>query len=291
MGQARVQLLASLAAVYLFLTISYVAGNIANEIDMMWGNSKVVTDSDGQEAIALTLDRYTGSSMRSKNMYRFCRIDIDIKLVPGNSAGTVTTFYMISEGSWQTHDEIDLEFLGNSSGQPYTLHTNMYAKGKGGREKQYRLWFDPTTDYHTYTIIWNRDWTLILVDNKVIRQMKNKRMYGIEYPYFQQMRVYASLWNADDWATQGGRVKTDWSNAPFIAYFRNYRAISCASSYQTSSLCGEGSTNPMGWLNQELDTTRKQQLKEVDDNDKIYDYCTDTKRFKNGFPHECEAEK
>lgn len=130
----------------------------------------------------------------------------------------------------------------------------------------------------------------ILVDNKVIRQMKNKRMYGIEYPYFQQMRVYASLWNADDWATQGGRVKTDWSQAPFAAYFRNYRAISCATS-QSSSLCGEGSTNPMGWLNQELDTTRKQQLKEVDDNYKIYDYCTDTKRFKNGYPRECDAEK
>jgi hypothetical protein len=130
----------------------------------------------------------------------------------------------------------------------------------------------------------------ILVDNKVIRQIKNKQMYGIEYPYFQPMRVYASLWNADDWATQGGRVKTDWSHAPFIAYFRNYRAISCASSYQKSSLCGEGSTNPMGWLNQELDDTRKKQLKEVENNYMIYDYCTDTRRFKNGFPPECAAE-
>jgi len=29
------------------------------------------------------------------------------------------------------------------------------------------------------------------------------------------MRIYSSLWNADDWATRGGLVKTDWSQAPF----------------------------------------------------------------------------
>ncbi|KAL6660862.1 hypothetical protein ACP70R_000246 [Stipagrostis hirtigluma subsp. patula] len=102
------------------------------------------------------------------------------------------------------------------------------------------------------------------------------------------MRLYATIWNADDWTTQGGRVKTDWSQAPFIAYFRNYRAIDC--SYQSSPLCGEGSTNPSGWLNQELDENRKQQLKEVDSQNKIYDYCKDTKRYKNGFPAECMAE-
>ena len=121
-----------------------------------------------------------------------------------------------------------------------------------------------------------------LVDDKLYRQIKNNQIYGAPYPYYYPMRAYATIWNADDWATQGGRVKTDWSQAPFTAYFRNYRAISC-DLYQASPLCLPGS----GWFDQQLDESRKQQLAQVDSSNKIYDYCTDSKRYKNGGPKEC----
>jgi xyloglucan:xyloglucosyl transferase len=52
-------------------------------------------------------------------------------------------------------DELDFEFLGNRTGQPYIIQTNVYHNGVGGREMRHSLWFDPTADFHTYAILWN----------------------------------------------------------------------------------------------------------------------------------------
>ncbi|KAJ9548619.1 hypothetical protein OSB04_021162 [Centaurea solstitialis] len=264
-----------------FATTSLVSADFYNEFDITWGDGRGKILSG--DLLTLSLDKSSGSGFESRNEYLFGKIDMQLKLVAGNSAGTVTAYYLSSKGSnW---DEIDFEFLGNLSGDPYILHTNVFSQGKGNREQQFYLWFDPTADFHTYSILWNPKSIIFSVDGTPIREFKNAESIGVPFPKDQPMRIHSSLWNADDWATRGGLVKTDWTKAPFTASYRNFKADACVVSSGQSSCTGSAS-NP-AWLSEELDNTKQERLRWAQKNYMIYNYCSDSKRFPQGFPAEC----
>ncbi|KAG5120704.1 hypothetical protein JHK84_039044 [Glycine max] len=248
-------------------------GNFNTDFNILFGDSRA-NIQDGGSSMSLAMDKSSGSGIATKNEYLFGRFDMQIKLIPGNSAGTVTTFY------------IDLEFLGNLSGDPYILSTNYYANGTGGREMQFYLWFDPTQDFHTYSIDWNTQRIIILVDNTPIRVMHNRESIRVPFPTSQPMKIYATLWNGDFWATRGGKVKIDWSKAPFISGFRNFNANAC--------IAGPGASSCMGFnggRNKGLDAQIRKHLKEIHSRWVVYDYCRDFIRFAHGFPHDCRKNK
>ncbi|GKE95650.1 probable xyloglucan endotransglucosylase/hydrolase protein 26, partial [Tanacetum coccineum] len=92
-----------------------------------------------------------------------------------------------------------------------------------------------------------------------------------------------SLWNADNWDTRGGLVNIDWTAAPFVAYYRRFRATACKWNGPVSiRQCGIPSKGNWWTSNvyKQLTMSQQGQLKWVRDNHMIYNYRTDFNRFK-----------
>lgn len=70
------------------------AGNFYQDFDIIWGDHRTKIFNGGQ-ILTLSLDKASGSGFKSKREYLFGRIDMQLKLVAGNSAGTVTAYYVI----------------------------------------------------------------------------------------------------------------------------------------------------------------------------------------------------
>ncbi|KAL2572147.1 hypothetical protein AAZV13_17G051200 [Glycine max] len=221
------------------------AGNFNQDFEITWGAGRA----------KILKNKTSGSGFRSRNEYLFGKFDMQIKLVPGNSAGTVTAYYLSSLGD--THDEIDFEFLGNLSGNSSSI-----------------WWFDPTKNFHTYSILWNPQSIIFSVDGTPIREFKDLESKGVSFPKNQAMRIFSSLWNLDDWATRGG-LKLQCSSCVWTSS----SGSSCSSNNNPSS--------NQAWLKQSLDATGQARIQWVQKNYMIYNYCTDTKRFPQGLHPEC----
>ncbi|KAL6659208.1 hypothetical protein ACP70R_003248 [Stipagrostis hirtigluma subsp. patula] len=254
-----------------------------------WLNKNFFTDGNvqayyeaGQQVAKVSLDQRSGGGFNSYNQYLFGEFTVQMKLIPGNSAGTVASFYLTSDQEGDDHDEIDMEFMGNSSGCPVVLNTNVWAHGDGKKEHQFYLWFDPAADYHTYTIIWNPENIIFKVDGNVIRCFK--RYADLPYPNSRPMKVHATLWDGSYWATQKGKVPIDWSRAPFVVSYRGYYANACVSRSGGGSACPSTAGR---WMHRQPSNAEWGTIRWAERDYMHYNYCQDGWRFPNGLPAEC----
>lgn len=77
------------------MQVAFSACNFYQDFELTWGGiGKRAKIFNGGQLLSLSLDKVSGSGFQSKKEYLFGRIDMQIKLVSGNSAGTVTAFYV-----------------------------------------------------------------------------------------------------------------------------------------------------------------------------------------------------
>ncbi|KAI3469090.1 hypothetical protein Pfo_025753 [Paulownia fortunei] len=185
--------------------------------------------SPDDKTVCLLLNRFSGSGIISSDYYNYGFFSASIKMPSEHTAGIVVAFYTSNVDTFEkNHDELDIEFLGNTKGKPWRFQTNMYGNGSvsRGREERYRMWFDPSNDSHRYSILWTPKNIIFYVDKIPIREVvRNAAMRG-DYPS-KPMSVYATIWDASSWATNGGQEKVNYRYEPFVAEFKDLVLEGC----------------------------------------------------------------
>lgn len=242
--------------------------------------------------VTLTLTEAGGAAgLGSNDGWLFGSFGIWLQL-PSNAPGVVATFYMSSTDE-PNQCEFDFEFLGNVTGQPIKIHTNVFVNGVGGREEQIYPpgGFDPTADYHYYSFEWHQDMVVFYVDYQPIRQFRNLENIIPNFQYCNQkpMHMYLSIWDGSQWATEGGAIPINWSLAPFQVNYDNLYINGCTVDSWNASSSSACTYAPQA-TGPGLTPAQVSYLEnDIKNNPSIckYDYCTDYARYPPGTMPEC----
>ncbi|KAK7399898.1 hypothetical protein VNO78_11093 [Psophocarpus tetragonolobus] len=252
----------------------------------LFGDSNLVIHRDGN-SVHLSLDERTGSGFVSHDLYLHGYFSASIKLPSDYTAGVVVAFYMSNGDMFQNnHDEIDFEFLGNIRGKDWRIQTNVYGNGSTniGREERYGLWFDPADDFHQYGIVWTDSQIIFYVDNVPIREVTRTKSMGGDFPS-KPMTLYATIWDASDWATNGGKYRVNYKYAPYVAEFSDLVLHGCAvDPIEHVAKCDNAPSS--GAIPSSITPAQRVKMENFRKKHMTYSYCYDKVRYKVP-PSEC----
>ncbi|KAL8137637.1 hypothetical protein V2J09_003638 [Rumex salicifolius] len=244
----------------------------------LFGDGNMMLLRDGK-SVHLNLDERTGSGFMSNDIYLHGFFSASIKLPADYTAGVVVAFYMSNGDMYErSHDEIDFEFLGNIRGKDWRIQTNVYGNGSTtvGREERYGLWFDPSEDFHQYSILWTEDQIIFYVDEVPIREIKRTKAMGGDFPS-KPMSLYATIWDGSDWATNGGKYRVNYKYAPYVARFSDLVLHGCAADPTDRSLKCE--TEASGRVPTGVSQSQRHKMVSFRKKLMTYSYCYDGTRY------------
>ncbi|XP_008798384.1 probable xyloglucan endotransglucosylase/hydrolase protein 27 [Phoenix dactylifera] len=254
----------------------------------LFGDSNLMLHRDGR-GVHLSLDERTGAGFASQDLYLHGFFSAAIKLPSDYAAGVVVAFYMSNGDVFErTHDELDFEFLGNIRGKEWRVQTNIYGNGSTaiGREERYGLWFDPTEDFHKYSILWSHDRIIFYIDNVPIREVARTEVLGGQFPS-KPMSLYATIWDGSNWATSGGRYKINYKYAPYIAEFADLILDGCAVDPMDHTPTCNGLVADL-YDTITISTDQRLAMERFRKKHMTYSYCYDRIRYSTPLP-ECSA--
>lgn len=256
----------------------------------LYGEPNIVR-SPRDDAVSLHLDRYTGSGFKSSDLYNHGFFSAKIKLPSDYTAGIVVAFYTTNGDVFEkTHDELDFEFLGNVRGKEWRFQTNVYGNGSTnrGREERYTLWFDPSLDFHRYSILWTNQTIRFYIDEIPIREMVRNEAMGADFPQ-KPMGLYATIWDASDWATSGGKHKVNYKYAPFAAHFTDLVLHGCAADPLQQVVLNPGCDGGVDGSDADVVPKQMAAMDRFRHKYMYYSYCYDSLRYPEPLP-ECVVE-
>ncbi|KAI3731470.1 hypothetical protein L1987_62658 [Smallanthus sonchifolius] len=277
------------------LTDRFHSTPIEGKMSTFFGEPNIRMKNNGSYA-DIILDKTSGSGFVSKDRYYHGFFSVAIKLPTGDTSGVVLAFYMSNSDVFpHNHDEVDFELLGHEKRRQWVLQTNIYGNGsiKTGREEKFYLWFDPTQQFHQYSMLWNTHHIVFLVDNIPIREVIYNQASSSLYPS-KPMSLYATIWDASKWTTHGGKYPVNYRYSPFIASLGELKTEGCFMSKTNStstSVCSKSSTpltsDPVeGDEYTKLTSQQTIGLYWARSKHMFYSYCKDTSRYKV-LPQEC----
>lgn len=254
----------------------------------LFGHDNLVVHRDGK-SVHLSLDERTGSGFVSHDLYLHGFFSASIKLPADYTAGVVVAFYMSNGDMFEkNHDEIDFEFLGNIRGKNWRIQTNIYGNGSTsiGREERYNLWFDPSDDFHQYSILWTDSQIIFYIDGIPIREFKRTASMGGDFPA-KPMSLYATIWDGSNWATNGGKYRVNYKYAPYVTEFSDFVLHGCSFDpiEQTSSKCDITESSKVS-IPTGVSPSQRIKMENFRRKHMTYSYCYDQIRYKVP-PSEC----
>ncbi|OMO77375.1 Concanavalin A-like lectin/glucanases superfamily [Corchorus capsularis] len=209
----------------------------------LFGDGNLVRSPDDR-SVRLLLNVYTGAGFISSSMYQHGFFSAKIKLPSDYTAGIVVAFYSIS---------IHLSTWKMTSQLPSQILLSI---------------INYISSFY--------------IDEVPIREVVRVDEMGGDYPS-KPMALYATIWDASSWATNGGKHKVDYRYAPFSSEFKELVLDGCPmdpiQEFPNSTACSDDAA----WLDGRdyavITPTRRAAMRKFRQHYMYYAYCYDKLRY------------